>query len=249
MPYNKYEDGEYIALYWEYGDPDVHYVRGHVDQATFRAALESYHGDIFFYGDPPELELRHAYAFWALSGHDGYGNVDRQLKECQRRRGAFKVTALDVPSEAERDAKKLAALGAKVSHRHLRLKSGADSTTWPWAGADSTTWPWPWSKGPFNDRFSPAHKARYAPHTLTPADAMELAGIADAYTTLITHPCNSVRERMHELHVAYDLWCRGALSDSTPTLVPDDGARADPTPGPNDDQGSGIDRGGFGPPL
>jgi hypothetical protein len=220
----RYKDGEFIELHWEYGDPDVYYVRG----------------DTFFYGDPDKLDLRHAYAFWAM---DGNADIDSVLRECARRPGAFKVTAMDVPTELERGKKQLERLDARVFHRHIRLKSGADGTTWPW----------PWTTGPFSgsdlEPESAAHKARYAPHTLTPRDAMELASIADAYTTLITHPCQSVRDRLKELHVAYELWCRGILSDSSTKMAADVGAiGTDPPQASDDDQGGSLDRGSLGTP-
>jgi hypothetical protein len=60
---------------------------------------------------------------------------------------------------------------------------------------EATAWPWPFDA----DRDS-AWKARYHPEQLTPSDAMDLAGIADAYSTLITHPSRSLRERVHLLH-------------------------------------------------
>jgi hypothetical protein len=72
----------------------------------------------------------------------------------------------------------------------VRLRSGADGTTWPF--------PFP------NDRFRPpAWKARFAPHTLTPTDAMELAGYADAYATLISHPVRAVAETIFDLRRVY----------------------------------------------
>ena len=78
----------------------------------------------------------------------------------------------------------------RIAHRHIRLSSGADGTTWPW---------------PFDgEHQSPAWKARYEPNTLTPADAMELAGIADAYATLVSHPSRGVRETLHVLHRIYN---------------------------------------------
>jgi hypothetical protein len=77
----------------------------------------------------------------------------------------------------------------RISHRHIRLDSGPDATTWPW---------------PFNgEHDSAAWKARYAPDRLTRDDLYELAGIANAYSTLITHPARSVRERLHVLHRIY----------------------------------------------
>jgi hypothetical protein len=88
----------------------------------------------------------------------------------------------------------------KIAHRHIRLSEGADGTTWPW---------------PFNDDYhnTPAHRARYSPDSLTREDAMHLAGIADAYATLITHPCRSVRETLHVLHRVFDVESRKESSN------------------------------------
>lgn len=83
----------------------------------------------------------------------------------------------------------------KIAHRHVRLRSGVDGTTWPWpfaADADDD-----------DDNDSAAHRARYAPHTLTKDDAMELAEIADAYAMMIMHPCRSVAERIFDLRRVY----------------------------------------------
>jgi hypothetical protein len=68
--------------------------------------------------------------------------------------------------------------------------------------AESTAWPWPFSvdKDGNDAHDDAAHRARYAPHLLTKADAMELAGIADAYKTLITHPASSMRDMVRTLH-------------------------------------------------
>lgn len=64
---------------------------------------------------------------------------------------------------------------------------------------EKTTWPWP-----FNDEYqSPAWKARYAPETLTKEDAMALAEIADAYSTMISHPHRGLRDASFALHRAY----------------------------------------------
>ena len=78
----------------------------------------------------------------------------------------------------------------RIAHRHIRLSEGSDGTTWPWPFG-----------GPHE---SPAWKARYAPNTLTAADAMELAGMADAYAVLITHSVRGVRETLHVLHRIHD---------------------------------------------
>jgi hypothetical protein len=77
----------------------------------------------------------------------------------------------------------------RIAHRCLRLRSGADGTTWPW---------------PFGVHQDAAWKARYAPATLTQTDMFELASIADAYATLITHPAAGVRANLTTLHRIYE---------------------------------------------
>jgi hypothetical protein len=72
---------------------------------------------------------------------------------------------------------------------------------------EATTWPWPFT-GEHQDA---AWRARYAPGTLTKDDAMALAGIADAYSTLITHPARSLREKVHVLHRIYE--CEATKSE------------------------------------
>jgi hypothetical protein len=91
----------------------------------------------------------------------------------------------------------------KIAHRVIRLSSGADGTTWPW---------------PFraDDSHSAAWKARYAPNQLTQTDLYELASIADAYETLISHPSRSLRETMHVLHRVFDSVCRHGVLDEQP---------------------------------
>lgn len=91
MPWTTYDEGEFINLYWD-SDPDVYYVRGHVDETAFRTALAAWHGDSFC--GPEPLKLRHAYAFWSCEGSEH----DRVLRECQKRRGAFTITAMDADS-------------------------------------------------------------------------------------------------------------------------------------------------------
>lgn len=209
MPFTKHKDGDYIELHWEYSDPDAYYVRGHVDEPTFRAAIESHEGRDIFYG-VDTLTLRHAFAFWSMEGGP---DVDRVLRECPRRAGAFKVTVWDVETREKRDQALLAALGAKVMHRTLILHSDVQHKR--------TSWPWPFEpprphSAPLSDWRDTAHIARYSPDNLNKSDAMHLAGIADAYATLVTHPVASVRDTMHELRLCYVLWCRGVLKDETP---------------------------------
>ena len=75
----------------------------------------------------------------------------------------------------------------KIANRVIRLNEGADGTTWPWPFRD-------------DDSHTAAWKARYTPAQLTQTDLFELASIADAYTTLITHPVGAVRATMGVLH-------------------------------------------------
>ena len=216
----KSREGEFVELYWEYGEPEAYYVYGHVDEATFRQALTVYYGDGFFHDVEPddlELKLRHVYAFHSREGEKMSG-VDSVLRECPRRRGAMAMTVWEPPPPAERAKAMIARLGAKVMHRHIRFSRPTEHNP-----NDGTTWPWPFWQPPQNgllgrdhEPVSAAHKARYSPHTLTPRDAMELAGIADAYTSLITHPARSVRETLHDLHRAYGLWSEGWLRDESP---------------------------------
>lgn len=74
----------------------------------------------------------------------------------------------------------------KIVGRHVRLRSGSDGTTFPWPFTGET-------------HCDAAWRARYAPGTLTAADVMELAGIADAYSTLISHPARGVAEQIFDL--------------------------------------------------
>lgn len=100
----------------------------------------------------------------------------------------------------------------RVVGHALRLRSGADGTTWPW---------------PFyGDADSPAWKARYAPEKLTRGDLLELAEIANAYSTLITHPARSVRETLHDLHRIYE---HGAFEVEAPREFQGPGTSGHPT--------------------
>ena len=83
---------------------------------------------------------------------------------------------------------------SKIAHRHIRFDHG---------NGDGTTWPFPFDT---TDNDSPAWKARYAPNRLTKSDLYELADIADAYRTMITHPCRSVRMTIHAIHRAWKRW-------------------------------------------
>lgn len=89
----------------------------------------------------------------------------------------------------------------KIANRVIRVDVGPDATTWPW---------------PFraDDSHSASYKARYQPQQLTQTDLYELASIADAYETLISHPSRSLRERMHVLHRIYDRVCAHNVLDT-----------------------------------
>jgi hypothetical protein len=89
--------GEYLALHWEYSEPEAFYVRGHVDSTAFRSAMEAYFGARNPCG--ASFVIRHAHAWWACEGNDGYGNANRVLRECSGdARGAFAVTVMDAPA-------------------------------------------------------------------------------------------------------------------------------------------------------
>lgn len=83
----------------------------------------------------------------------------------------------------------------KIVGRRIRINPTSDQGT--------TSWPFPFDR---TDKDSPAWKARYAPHTLTKADAMELAEIANCYSTMITHPASSLRATIHVIHRAWKRW-------------------------------------------
>lgn len=76
----------------------------------------------------------------------------------------------------------------KIAHHTVRLRGSTP--------AEATTWPWPFG---YEDHDSPAWKARYAPQRLTQTDLFELASIADAYRSMITHPCRGVAETIFDL--------------------------------------------------
>lgn len=95
--------GEYISLHWEYGEPNAYYVRGHVDVTTFRSALVACFGEKAPGSAKPVI--RHAHAWWAFEGNDGYGNANRVLRECGgNARGCFPVTVMDAAQAQERAA-------------------------------------------------------------------------------------------------------------------------------------------------
>jgi hypothetical protein len=68
------------------------YVRGHVDDATFRAAVAATYDED---EDAPEYgPIRHVWARWEFNGGDDYGTPTRGLTEYrQPGRGRFAVTA------------------------------------------------------------------------------------------------------------------------------------------------------------
>lgn len=87
----------------------------------------------------------------------------------------------------------------KIENRHILLDVDDPDK--------ETMWPWPFDSERDEEgagRPSAAWRARYTPEALTRADLLELAGIASAYTTLITHPSRSLREKLHLLHRVYD---------------------------------------------
>jgi hypothetical protein len=76
---------------------DEAYVRGHVDDATFRAAIVATYDED---DDTPEYgPIRHAWARWEFSGQDENGNPWRTLAEHRTPGpGKFAVTAATLAS-------------------------------------------------------------------------------------------------------------------------------------------------------
>ena len=122
--------GEHIGLYegndgGEY--TDEFYVRGHVDEPTFRAAVAGWLDD-----ETPETgPIRHVWARWEFSGRSEYGSAYRTLAEHKTpARGCFPVTAATdagrlrraagIRAQEDRDAAELLARypGATVTSRN-----------------------------------------------------------------------------------------------------------------------------------
>jgi len=94
MPGEKHGEAIVLVEVDDYGgrfEADA-YVRGHVDDATFRAAIAATYAED---EDVPEYgPTRHMWARWEFSGHDDYGAPTRTLVEHKdRKRGMFAVTA------------------------------------------------------------------------------------------------------------------------------------------------------------
>lgn len=94
----------------------------------------------------------------------------------------------------------MAAVVYKVIGRCIRIEHTDDQKI----VQEHTTWPFPFEKSDLHQ--DAAWKARYAPKTLTRADLLELAEIADAYSTMVTHPSPSLRATMHMIHRAWKHW-------------------------------------------
>lgn len=79
-----------------------------------------------------------------------------------------------------------------VGRRHVRLD---------YEDGQGTTFPFPFDFT--DDHCDAAWRARYAPERLSKEQAMELADIADAYKTMITHPARSVAEQIFAVRRAF----------------------------------------------
>jgi len=86
--------GEYIPLYWDWGEPDAEYVRGHVSLEVAREAV----GEVCPEYRDAQLSISHCWARWVMPSQDR--SYDRAFLLCKRGRGAFPVTAVDYVSAA-----------------------------------------------------------------------------------------------------------------------------------------------------
>lgn len=90
---SQYTDGEYMPLNWDGdGKPAAHYVKGHVTDGGFAAALAVHFGDRLPSG---QLTIRRTYARFVRAPENCEG-FTMELRECQKGRGAFPVTVADV---------------------------------------------------------------------------------------------------------------------------------------------------------
>ena len=116
-----------------------------------------------------------------------------------------------MPARARKARQRKPAPPYMIGHRVVRLRPGTP---------DATTWPWPFGE---RDEDGPAWKARYAPERLTRADLFELAGIADTYHTMITHPSRGLADTIHDLRrvlvLERDRACELATPPDPPTLT------------------------------
>jgi len=105
----KNRDGEPIELFDLNGGgryDEEAYVRGHVDDVTFREAVaEMYVEEDDDDDAAPEYgPIRHVYARWEFTGQDDLGNPRRGLTELRNpARGAFRVTAATLASTLRRN--------------------------------------------------------------------------------------------------------------------------------------------------
>ena len=96
---SQYTEGEYMPLQWDGdGKPAAYYVRGHVDDRGFAAALAAHFGDDLPSG---ELKIRQAFARFVRAPENCEGVVT-ELRESKKGRGAFAVTVADVPGRLHR---------------------------------------------------------------------------------------------------------------------------------------------------
>jgi hypothetical protein len=89
------ETGEYIPLVWDGdGTPCAHYVKGHVTDAEFRAAIEAYFGDSAKKPViPPDAAIEHVYIRSVPSSDS---DLEREWRHCAKGRGAAPMTMFTV---------------------------------------------------------------------------------------------------------------------------------------------------------
>lgn len=88
-----YTEGEYMPLQWDGdGRPCAHYVKGHVNDREFAAALIAYFGS-----DAPSgnWTIRRTYARFVRAPENCEG-FTTELRECRKARGAFAVTVAEL---------------------------------------------------------------------------------------------------------------------------------------------------------
>lgn len=88
--------GEYCKLYWDVdGDPQAHYVNGHVSEAEFRAAIDAYFGDsknrpIV----PDDAVIDHVYVRVVRAPAES--DLDTEWRHSAKGRGAFPMTYWEI---------------------------------------------------------------------------------------------------------------------------------------------------------
>jgi hypothetical protein len=70
----KYEVGEYLHLYWDYGSEEFHSVKGHLSLEQFNKAYELYTGESNKF-----TQIEHIYGRWAMAGQGEWGECKTEL--------------------------------------------------------------------------------------------------------------------------------------------------------------------------